>query len=64
MSTYESLLDSAVGSAMAQVQRMTADELKALLNNDEQLNDLVKDMPQVRLLTSNVISNGKFELLF
>lgn len=48
MATYESLLDSAVGSAMAQVQRMSADELKALLNNDDQLNDLVKDMPQVR----------------
>jgi len=48
MATYESLLDSAVGSAMAQVQRMNTDELKTLLNNDEQLNNLIKDMPQAK----------------
>jgi len=48
MSTYESLLDSAVGSAMAKVQSVSTDELKALLNDDDKLSELIKDMPQAK----------------
>lgn len=52
MATYESLLDSAVGSAMAKVQSMSTDELKTLLNSEDKLNELVKDMPQVKLMSN------------
>ncbi len=45
--TYESLVDSAVGSGMAVVQHLSADELKELLNDDSKLDNLLRDLPQV-----------------
>lgn len=48
MATYESIFENAVGGAVALIQHLNKDELQQLLNDDSKLDDLVKDLPQVR----------------
>ncbi|ETN83683.1 modifier of rudimentary (Mod(r)) protein [Necator americanus] len=49
-STYESLVDVCVNSAMANIRSMTTDQLNDLLYNESRFNGLVDSLPQIRSL--------------
>lgn len=46
-STYETVLEVCINSLMLQVRNYNEDQLKNLLNNEEQLNQMVDSLPQV-----------------
>lgn len=49
MALYESILDAAVSSSGAQINHLSNDELKALLNDDDKIESMIKDLPQVKV---------------
>ncbi|EPB79943.1 modifier of rudimentary (Mod(r)) protein [Ancylostoma ceylanicum] len=49
-STYDSLVDVCVNSAMASIRSMTTDQLNELLYNESRLDNLIDNLPQIRSL--------------
>ncbi|RCN49799.1 modifier of rudimentary (Mod(r)) protein [Ancylostoma caninum] len=49
-STYDSLVDVCVNSAMANIRSMTTDQLNELLYNESRLDSLIDNLPQIRSL--------------
>ncbi|CAJ0588786.1 unnamed protein product [Cylicocyclus nassatus] len=49
-STYDSLVDICVNSAMANIRSMSNDQLNDLLYNDSRLDALIDSLPQIRSL--------------
>lgn len=47
MAQYESILDAALSSSAMQIHHLSNDELKAMLNDDDKIETMVRDLQQV-----------------